>query len=74
MKYICLEDNATISYDFTLGHVYESMGLDAEELGLDANKPAYDISPMQALSLVNKWNCQLQGTHVYYLEENPAWL
>lgn len=74
MKYTCLEGEEPVTYDFTLGHVYESMGLDAEELGLDANKPAYDISPMQALSLVNKWNRESNGACVYYLEENPQWL
>ena len=27
-----------------------------------------------ARALVNKWNRQANGTHVYFLEENPAWL
>lgn len=76
MKYICLEieTNQAEADEFTLGDLYEAMALDVRTLGLDINKPAHDMSPMHALSLVNKWNRQAQGTHVYYLEENPAWL
>lgn len=76
MKYICLEieTKQAEAEEFTLGDLYEAMSLDVRTLGLDINKPAYDMSPMHALSLVNKWNRQAQGTHVYYLEENPAWL
>lgn len=76
MKYICfeIETSKAEAEEFTLGDLYEAMGLDVRTLGLDINKSAYDMSPMHALSLVNKWNRQAQGTHVYYLEENPAWL
>lgn len=76
MKYICfeIETSKAQSEEFTLGDLYEAMGLDVRTLGADINKPAYDMSPMHALSLVNKWNRDAQGTHVYYVEENPAWL
>lgn len=76
MKYVCLEieSGKTEQEDFTLGDLYEAMSLDVRSLGLDITKPAHDMSPMHALSLVNKWNRESQGTHIYYLKENPAWL
>lgn len=76
MKYVCIEvESGKIEReDFTVGDFYEAMSLDIRSLDSDISKPAHDMSPMQALSLVNKWNRESQGTHIYYLEENPAWL
>lgn len=76
MKYVCIEvESGKIEQeDFTVGDFYEAMSLDIRSLDSDISKPAHDMSPMQALSLVNKWNRESQGTHIYYLEENPAWL
>lgn len=76
MKYVCLdpETNTEEVEDFTLGDYYEAHKLDVRSLGLDINKPAAEMSPMDALMLVNKWNRESQGVHIYYLEEDPAWL
>lgn len=76
MKYVCIDPESAWreEQEFTIGDYYEAMNLDVRTLELDINTPAHDMSPMHALSLVNKWNRDAQGTHVYYLEENPAWL
>ena len=76
MKYVCMDPESAWKEieDFTLGDYYEAMNLDVRTLGLDINKPAAEMSPMHALSLVNKWNRDAQGTYVYYLEADPAWL
>lgn len=76
MKYVCLctETMTTETEEFTVGDLYEVLGLDHKGLGLEINRPAAEMSPTQALVLVNKWNRNAKGEAVYYLEEDPAWL
>ena len=76
VKYCCLdiETNEVETEVFTLGDLYEAMNLDVRTLRLSVNTAAPDMSPMHALTLVNKWNRQAQGTHVCYLEESFEWL